>query len=152
MYRSKCTRIKRGYILVDTLLLGLIALAVALLCFSLVLMDLRYNKSYYCYTKNSIDVRNYKEYLLTQVNDSIKDYAADKTSDNLKDYLKTHSTAFNTSDNKANISFDSSKGLYVLKSYYNNTHHREDYFDIIVESTKVRYVYKSTIYINGRID
>jgi hypothetical protein len=152
MYRNKYTRIKKGYILVDTLLLGLIALAVALLCFSLVLVDLRYNKSYYRYTKNCIDVRNYKEYLLTQVNDSIKEYAADKTTDDIKDYIKTHSVAFNTLDKKANISFDSTKDLFTLKSYYSSTHHREDYFDIIVENTKVKYVYKSTIYTNGRID
>lgn len=152
MHRGQRSKLKKGYILVDTLIIGLIAMIIALFCYSLVLQELKYNTSFYSYTKVNVDVQNYKEILLTKVNDNINANVMDRSLNNIKNYLSCNLTTIYTTNNKASISYSTVKSCLILKSYFDETHHREDFFDIIVESGTVKYVYKSTNYESGAME
>lgn len=151
MHRVRNTKLKKGYILVDTLIIGLIAMLIALFCYSLVLQELKYNTSFYGYIKTNVDVQNYKEILLTEVNDNINANVIDKSLNNIKNYLSCNLTTIYTTNNKASISYNTPKNCLILKSYFDESHHREDYFDIIIENGVIKYVYKSTNYESGAI-
>lgn len=142
---------KKGYVLLYTLILGLLCIIMAVCCFTLELQIRKNNLSYrnYCLKPNINE--EYKENLLTLLNKSIKNSVADITSNNIKDYYILNCNSFKITYKKSYIIYDKNNDDFIMYSYYDEYYHREDIYKYKINEGKLIYMYVNTKYNLGKV-
>jgi len=135
--------------MIYTLLIGLLCLLVALYC-----LKFHYNnmnnanlvKTNLCKTP---ELYNSKEYILTNLKTLIVGNTRDLTDEKLKAFLMTNAVE-NIIYNHCYLKYDSINNCIIMCSYVDEFFHREDYYGCTVINSNAKFVYKYTIFKEGR--
>jgi hypothetical protein len=149
MYRNKLRTVKKGFIMIYTLIIGLLCLLVALYC-----LEFHYSNKTNAtlFEKNLCKtpiLYNSKEYLLTKLKTLIVEKTSDFTEGGIKVFFQSNAIE-NITYNHCYLKYDSINNCIIMFSYVDEYFHREDYYDCKVIDSNINFVYKCTIFKEGR--
>lgn len=137
---------KKGFIMMYTLIIGMIMLVLAACIFSLQAYEMKYTISLKKHLLSEDKYERYKAYNLTKLNDFIYNNIGAVTEENIKGYF------YNT-PNKTIVVFEDTEVLYNSDSQcfeiimpYEEHYFRKDIYKFEVEDGKVEYIYYNTEY------
>ena len=151
MFRSGINEVKKGFVIVYTLIFGMVCIFIVLLCFNL-----------YIYESNNIDclqsinlkgnnMKECKEYLLTELSDEIKSNISEITRDNIKNYFTSHKSDPKITFNNSRVVFDDKDNQFVLVYKYDEVYLKQEYYDYSVNSGKLKFTYLRYSVVEGSI-
>jgi len=156
MFCSKGNVIRKGSILVDTLLLGALCLVISLYLFTIELQEYKNTKSMNRYVRK-VDVnQENNEWLLTDLISLVYGKVEEKSlivTDNNVKYVLTQSTELiKIWHNNSFIIYNRVNDCFIINSYFDEYYHREDIYDYRVEGGKFKCNYRNTTYVLGKVN
>ena len=135
--------------MIYTLLIGLLCLLVALYC-----LKFHYNSMNNVILLKKTECKtpilyNSKEYLLTKIKNLIIEKTSDISEDKVKAFFLENEIE-NITYNHCYFKYDSINNCIIMISYVNEYFHREDCYDCTILNLKINFVYKFTIFKEGR--
>lgn len=151
MFRSGINEVKKGFVIVYTLIFGMICVFIALLCFNLYIYENNNISSLQIidFRENNID--KYREYLFTDLSDTIKTNIPDITVDNIKSYFTVHKNDFKISFNNSYAVYDDKDNEFVIAYKYDEVYLKEEYYGYNVDSGKLKLTYLRFFITEGSI-
>ena len=146
MFSNRITSKKKGFILIYSLVIGLICISLGLFSLQLTVEEYKYNLYIKQYIFKADDFKINKEYLLTNLNKTIKNILIenmDVTSNNILDKLPLN---FHLSYNNSYIHYDNEKKEIYMVTKYREGYSRKDILLINIIDKKARYKVVDTIY------
>jgi len=136
---------KKGYILIHTYLIGLLALIIVLYIFSLQVNEFYYNKGFMKELLTKSEYLKYKEMLLTKLNIYVEENIKPKANSDIKYY-------FNKNDHNKNIAvyingkiiYNSINNCFELVTPYRSYSWRYDVYEYTVREGKMILAFKET--------
>ena len=152
MFWSGSYEVKKGFVIVYTLIFGMVCLFIVLLCFNL-----------YIYESNNIDflqnidlkennMEKDREYLLTDLSDTIKTNISDITNDNVRNYFTAYKSNFKIIFNNSCVVYDYKDNEFVLVSKYDNVFVKQEYYGYTIMSGKIKFTYLRFSIVEGGIE
>lgn len=138
---------KKGFILIYTVLVGLICLIMMMYIFDIQMSEAEYSKSNKVYILKEDNYQKYKEYLMTlfftyidENDDGIKTLGIDEFFYNTKDSIVTYE--------KAKVSYANETQLFIFKTPYDYNTYRNDYFKLKAIDESFQLIFIKTDYSN----
>lgn len=152
-YKSKL--IKKGAIILDTLLIGTLVLTISLYLLKLEFEENKNVKSMEKYvTKADINIEN-RECLLTEFTDMVYNKGNEEgltiNKDSIKDLMSRRINEFKLWHNNSFIIYNKDKDCIIISSYFDEYYHREDFYSYSVENNKLKWSYANTLYSLGKV-
>ncbi|MBL4937923.1 hypothetical protein JK636_19625 [Clostridium sp. YIM B02515] len=150
MYRNK--KMKKGFVLVYTLLITSFCLIIAVYIFTLQVKISKNVNSYKNYVLKEQDYDKYKEYLFTELNEQILKNINKLEREEIKSYLNRSSFSNKSEDNKAKIKYNSIADNIEFTTYYETNYIRIDRYSYNTSDGKLKLIYLDTLYSEGKVE
>jgi hypothetical protein len=138
---------KKGFILIYTVLVGLICLIIMMYIFDMQMTEAEYSKSNKAYILKEDNYQRYKEYLMTlfftyidENDDGIKTLGIDEFFYNTKGSIVAYE--------KAKVSYANETQIFTFKTPYTYNTYRNDYFKLIDIDENFQLIFIKTDYSN----
>lgn len=151
MFFIKESKVKKGYILPFTIILGTIILTLAIYNYKMTLNEIRNIKSMEAYLKRGDLEIEYKENLLTELEDFIQKTIIPVNNDKVKNYFISNLN-FKLEYKNSYISFDRTNNCFILFSNHSLGWLKGDEYNYEVVNNKVKLKYLKSIYREGSIN
>lgn len=151
MYRNKTRKLKKGYVLVYTLLIALFIITLLIFSFTL---ELKKTKNIENYKKDVSSIKKYeqyREYLLTELNRIINTNISVVSKDNIKAYFTVNSVIVRVDENKGSARYNRDEDCFYVESYEDNYTYRREIFDYDVISSTLKFTFRKEEYVKGVI-
>lgn len=137
---------KKGFILIYTILVGIICLIVMMYVFDIQVAEVKYSTSS---KRNILKEDNYqkqKEYLLTLFSTYIDDHKAEIVEDGVTEFFEK-STGDIVNYETSNVTYSDDKKEFSFTTYYQYRTTRNDYFKLEVIEGNLKMTFIRTKYI-----
>lgn len=149
MYSNELKVVKKGFIMLYTLLIGVLCILIALY-----LLKFQYNnmnnatllKNNSCATPI---LYNSKEYLLTKLKALVIERTTELTEDKIKAFFLSNEIG-NFTYNQCYLKYDNINNVIIMVSYVDEYFHREDYYIWKINDSNMNFIYRNTIFKEGR--
>lgn len=146
----KKSKVKKGYILPITIILGTIILALSIYHYKMTLNEIKNIKSMEAYLKRGDLEVEYKENLLTELEDFIQKTIVPVSNNEIKSYF-INNLNFKLEYKNSYIRFDRINNCFTLFSSYSLGWLKGDEYTYEVVNNKLKLRYLKTIYVEGSI-
>lgn len=150
MYGNK--KIRKGFILVYTLLITSFCLIIAVYIFTLQVKISKNVNSYKNYVLKEQDHDKYKEYLFTEFSEQVLKNINKLEREEIKSYLNRSSFLYKSDDNKAKIKYNSITDNIEFTTYYETNYIRIDRYSYNASDGKLKLIYMDTSYSEGKVE
>jgi hypothetical protein len=151
MYRNKTGKLKKGYVLLYTLLVGLIIMLILIYSFTLELKKTKNVENYKKYIGSVRKYEEYREYLLTELSQRLKTSADLTSKESLKGYLTANTVIIRVDGNKGALRYNSGLDTFCVDSYIDNYSYKREIYDYDVINNNIKFTFRRDEFVEGGI-
>ncbi|SKA76862.1 hypothetical protein SAMN05428976_102374 [Clostridium sp. USBA 49] len=144
-------KIKKGYILLYTIIITTFCMCIVLYFFTLEFKKIKSIQSEKNYILMNNKYDEYKEKSLTILYQNILENVLEKNYENIKKYFQDSKINFYIDNGKCNFKYNEKDNNLILDTYIDDYFFKRDIYDYDFIDDKFKFIYKETIYIEGRI-
>ena len=152
MLWCKYKKLKKGYSLVTTLIIGMLCVTIILVCLKFQLDEYKYT----IYSKRFItktDTNNEKkEYLLSTLNNEIMKNVLILTRSSINNYLLAKTEDFKVIYNNSYLKYNNLQEAFVIYYSIDEYSHMESYFEYEITENKIKYIFIRNVFVEGGIE
>jgi len=151
MYRYKTYKLRKGYILVYTLLIVSLLMIITIYGFTLQLKKTKNVKNYEREVSTFKIYEQYRETLLSELKAFINLNISVMSKESIRNYFTANSIVIRTDVNKAAIRYNQDEDKFYLESRYDSYNYRREVFDYEVVDSNIRFLFVKEEYVKGVI-
>ena len=142
-------QIKKGFIMVYTIFVGIICLLIMMCIFNLQVSELKYSVGAKEYILKENKYQEYREYLMSLFHSYIDKNSNEIKNKGVRDFF-CNTNSLVVSYKKGNVSYDKKENQFIFEIPYSNVVLRNDYFRLENINEYLKLVFIKTKYINTR--
>ncbi|QAT40042.1 hypothetical protein [Clostridium sp. JN-9] len=151
MHFYRKNTVKNGSIIIYTLIACSICFSCAIYCFKIELQKYENNNRMLSIRLSNTQYEECREFLLTYVYNYLNENIELKNSENLNNFIANIPDGYTISYKNSYVKYNLSKTCFVINSYVDDYIHREDYYNVYILDSSIRFKFQDTKYVEGRI-
>ncbi|MCM8711030.1 hypothetical protein M2651_08320 [Clostridium sp. SYSU_GA19001] len=152
MFWNKAGNIKKGYILIYILFIGMLCLLIVLSFFTMELKKTKDVVSYKDYIIMNKKEDEYREYLFTELYKNIIQNVIPLTSDCVDFYLNNNIISYDIDGKKGSLKYDLVSKKFLFESYVDDYCFKREIYEYKITNGNLKFIYNKTIFVEGRIE